>query len=158
MADYIGHVVLFGGPAGAGKTTLARAWCATRPHAAHLELDEVRSLIISGLADPQEASGVQEAQYRLSVEATCALARAFATGGCDVAIDDVSSPTPTSATGDPPSTGFRGSSSSSSPPWRRPSPDRGSGRSMSEKNAPGHSTLAAADGIRVFGSTPPGST
>ena len=92
MADYIGHVVLFGGPAGAGKTTLARAWCATRPQAAHLELDEVRSLIICGLADPQEASGVQEAQYRLSVEATCALARAFATGGCDVAIDDVFEP------------------------------------------------------------------
>jgi len=88
----IGMVVLFGGPAGAGKSTLARAWCATRPQAAHIELDEIRHLIISGLADPQKANDVQETQYRLSVEATCVLARAFADGGCDVAIDDVFEP------------------------------------------------------------------
>jgi len=92
MNAYVAQVVLFGGPAGAGKSTLARAWCATRPQAAHLELDEVRSLIISGLADPQEPGDLQEAQYRLSVEATCALARAFVTGGCDMAIDDVFEP------------------------------------------------------------------
>jgi predicted kinase len=84
--------VLFGGPAGAGKSTLARAWCATRGQAAHLELDVIRGLIISGLADPQEPGELQEAQYRLSVEATCAVARAFAAGGCDVAIDDVFEP------------------------------------------------------------------
>jgi predicted kinase len=87
-----GVVALFGGPAGAGKSTLARAWCATRPQAAHIELDEIRHLIISGRADPQEASDLQAAQYRLSVEATSALARAFANGGCDVAIDDVFEP------------------------------------------------------------------
>jgi predicted kinase len=85
-------VALFGGPAGAGKSTLARAWCATRPQAAHIELDEIRHLIVSGRADPQETSELQEAQYRLSVEATCALAGAFVTGGCDVAIDDVFEP------------------------------------------------------------------
>jgi chloramphenicol 3-O-phosphotransferase len=87
-----GKVVLFGGPAGAGESTLARAWCATRPQAAHLERDEIRSLIVSGLADPQEPSELQEAQYQLSVQATCALARALATGGCDVAVDDVFEP------------------------------------------------------------------
>jgi hypothetical protein len=85
-------VALFGGPAGAGKSTLARRWCATRPQAAHLELDEIRNLIVSGLADPQETSDLQAAQYRLSVEATCALARAFAAAGLDVAIDDVLEP------------------------------------------------------------------
>jgi chloramphenicol 3-O-phosphotransferase len=85
-------VALFGGPAGAGKSTLARAWCATRAQAAHIELDQIRSLIISGRADPQEPSHLQAAQYRLSVEATCAVARAFTLGGCDVAIDDVLEP------------------------------------------------------------------
>ena len=35
---------------------------------------------------------MQTAQYRLSVDATCALARAFVNGGCDVAIDDVFEP------------------------------------------------------------------
>jgi predicted kinase len=92
MNDCVGQVVLFGGPAGAGKSTLARAWCATRSQAAHIQLDEIRNLILSGLADPQEEGELQEAQYRLSVEATCALARAFATCGCDVAIDDVVEP------------------------------------------------------------------
>lgn len=85
-------IVLFGGPAGAGKSTLARAWCATRPQATHIELDEVRHLIVSGLADPQQAGDVQEEQYRLSVAATCALARTFADSGYDVAIDDVFEP------------------------------------------------------------------
>ena len=85
-------VVLFGGPAGAGKSTLARAWCETRPQAAHIELDEIRHLIVSGRADPQVRSELQAAQYRLTVEATCALARSFTAGGCDVAIDDVFEP------------------------------------------------------------------
>lgn len=77
MQDEPGTMVLFGGPAGAGKSVLARAWCATRRQAAHLELDEIRGLIISGLADPQEAGALQEAQYRLSVQAACTLAHAF---------------------------------------------------------------------------------
>lgn len=86
-------LVLFGGPAGAGKTTLAAAWCATRPRAVHLQLDEVRNLIVSGLADPQtgnrEAVG---AQYDLSVQACCGLASTFLAAGYDVAIDDVLEP------------------------------------------------------------------
>ena len=85
-------VVLFGGPAGAGKSTLARAWCATRERAAHVELDRVRQLVVQGLADPQRPGELQEEQYALSVEATCALARAFADGGYDVAVDDVLEP------------------------------------------------------------------
>jgi hypothetical protein len=58
----------------------------------HVELDHVRCLIVSGLADPQESSDLQAAQYRLSVEATCALTRTFASRGYDVAIDDVLEP------------------------------------------------------------------
>jgi predicted kinase len=85
-------LILLGGPAGAGKSTLARAWCATRPQAAHIELDAVRGLVVSGLADPQQQGRLQEAQYRTSVEATCALAGAFVQAGCDVAIDDVLEP------------------------------------------------------------------
>ena len=85
-------IALFGGPAGAGKSTLARAWCATRERAVHVELDAVRSLIVRGLANPQEASDLQAAQYATSVLATCALARAFAGDGYDVAVDDVLEP------------------------------------------------------------------
>jgi chloramphenicol 3-O-phosphotransferase len=87
-----GLVVLFGGPAGVGKSTLAAGWCATRPGAAHLELDHIRDLIVSGRADPQESGAVQAEQYDLSVAACCALARCFSGAGYDVAIDDVLEP------------------------------------------------------------------
>jgi chloramphenicol 3-O-phosphotransferase len=89
-----GRIVLLGGPAGAGKSTLARAWCSTRERAVHVELDEVRSLIVSGLADPQRPGELQAEQYDVSVAATCALARAFASGGYDVVVDDVLEPGP----------------------------------------------------------------
>ena len=85
-------VILLGGPAGAGKSTLARAWCATRPQAAHIQLDDVRGFIVGGLADPQGSGSLQDSQYQTSVEATCALARVLADRGCDVAIDDVLEP------------------------------------------------------------------
>jgi chloramphenicol 3-O-phosphotransferase len=94
MVARVAVVVLFGGPAGAGKSTLARLWCGTRPRAAHLELDAVRELIVHGLADPQEAGREQAEQYVTAVAATCALARAFAGRGYDVAVDDVLEPEP----------------------------------------------------------------
>jgi chloramphenicol 3-O-phosphotransferase len=85
-------MVMFTGPAGAGKSTLARAWCATRPRAVHVELDEVRHLIVSGLADPQEAGPPQAEQYDTSVSACCALVRGVVGGGYDVAVDDAVDP------------------------------------------------------------------
>jgi chloramphenicol 3-O-phosphotransferase len=85
-------LVLFGGPAGAGKSTLAAAWCATRTRAVHIELDAVRELIVSGRADPQQPGDLAGEQYGLSVAACCALAGPFLAAGYDVAIDDVFEP------------------------------------------------------------------
>ena len=85
-------LLLLGGPAGAGKSTLARAWCAARGRAAHVQLDEVRHLIVAGRADPQQGGSLQGEQYALSVRATVALARTFVEGGYDVAADDVLEP------------------------------------------------------------------
>src|SRR6266508_2352305 len=76
-----GILLLLGGPAGAGKSTLARAWSAARCRAAHIELDEVRHLIVAGRADPQQPSSVQSEQYALSVRACVALARTFLEDG-----------------------------------------------------------------------------
>ena len=87
-----GVVLLLGGPAGAGKSTLARAWCAARGRAAHVQLDEVRHLIVAGRADPQQPGPLQSEQYALGVRATVALARTFVEGGYDVAVDDVLEP------------------------------------------------------------------
>ena len=55
----------------------------------HIELDAVRSLIISGTADPQEPGDLQSEQYETAVQACCALASVFLSSGYDVAIDDV---------------------------------------------------------------------
>ena len=88
-----GQLVLFGGPAGAGKSTLAAAWCASRVHGVHVQLDYVRSLIVSGLAEPQDTtSPLQHRQYEISVRASCALALSFLADGYDVALDDVLEP------------------------------------------------------------------
>ena len=85
-------LVLFGGPAGAGKSTLARAWCATRARAAHVALDRVREMIVGGLGDPQQPNELQSRQYQLSVRACAALARVFLDAGYDVALDEVFPP------------------------------------------------------------------
>ena len=87
-----GRLVLFGGPAGAGRSTLAAAWCATRERAAHLQLDHVRELIVAGRADSQQPGPLQGEQYELSVRACVALAREFLEDGYDVALDDVLDP------------------------------------------------------------------
>jgi chloramphenicol 3-O-phosphotransferase len=86
-------VALVGGPAGAGKTTLAAAWCAERELAVHVELDDVRALIVAGRADPQRPElPRQEEQYALAARSCCAVARVFAGAGYDVAIGDVFEP------------------------------------------------------------------
>ncbi len=87
-----GLLLLFGGPAGGGKSTLAAAWCATRPRAVHIQLDRVRELIVSGRAEPQQGGALQSEQYELSVAACCSLARVFVEAGYDVAVDDVLPP------------------------------------------------------------------
>ena len=88
-------IVLFGGAAGVGKTTIARLWCESRRRSVHIQLDDVRDLIISGRVDPQIPSLDQSAQYSDSVAACAGLARSFACAGYDVAIDDVFEPDPT---------------------------------------------------------------
>jgi predicted kinase len=85
-------LLLVGGPAGVGKSTLARAWYAARARAAHVPLDEVRHLIVAGRADPQQPGSLQSEQYTFSVRACVALARIFIEDGYDVAVDDVLEP------------------------------------------------------------------
>lgn len=88
-----GQLLLLAGPAGAGKSTLAQAWCVARPVAAHVQLDSVRELIVSGLVDPREADRPGQAeQWQTSVRATCALAVSFVGSGVDVVVDDALEP------------------------------------------------------------------
>jgi len=60
-------VLLLAGPAGAGKSTLARAWCHTRLVAAHVQLDTVRDLLVQGLVDPRAVGEPGQARTVASV-------------------------------------------------------------------------------------------
>ncbi|MFD3665485.1 AAA family ATPase [Streptomyces sp. NPDC058659] len=82
--------VLLIGPAGAGKTTVARHW-AQRRHVptAHISLDDVREWVCSGFADPQSGwNEHSEAQYRLARRTCGFAARNFLANGISCIVDD----------------------------------------------------------------------
>nr|WP_078500001.1 AAA family ATPase [Wenjunlia vitaminophila] len=82
--------VLLIGPAGAGKTTIARRWADTRPvPTAHISLDDVREWVRSGFADPQSGwNENSEAQYRLARRTCGFAARNFLANAISCIIDD----------------------------------------------------------------------
>ena len=82
--------VLLIGPAGAGKTTIARHWADHRAApTAHISLDDVREWVRSGFASPQSGwNESSEAQYRLA-RRTCGFsALNFLANGISCIIDD----------------------------------------------------------------------
>ncbi|MFD5116040.1 Pro-rich N-terminal domain-containing protein [Streptomyces sp. NPDC058391] len=82
--------VLLIGPAGAGKTTVARHWALTRRvPTAHISLDDVREWVCSGFADPQSGwNDHSEAQYRLARRTCGFAARNFLANGISCILDD----------------------------------------------------------------------
>jgi chloramphenicol 3-O-phosphotransferase len=85
-------VVIVTGPAGVGKSTVARELCLRFDRAAHISVDSLRDMVVSGYAspipgesDPTEA----EEQIRLGIANAAALARNFAESGMLAVIDDV---------------------------------------------------------------------
>ncbi|QES51057.1 hypothetical protein DEJ50_27705 [Streptomyces venezuelae] len=82
--------VLLIGPAGAGKTTVARHWASTRQVAtAHISLDDVREWVCAGFADPQAGwNDHSEAQYRLARRTCGFAARNFLANGISCILDD----------------------------------------------------------------------
>ncbi|MET9955582.1 AAA family ATPase [Streptomyces sp. NPDC006339] len=82
--------VLLIGPAGAGKTTVARHWAGRRSvPTAHISLDDVREWVCSGFADPQSGwNENSEAQYRLARRTCGFAARNFLANGISCILDD----------------------------------------------------------------------
>ncbi|MFE6102738.1 AAA family ATPase [Streptomyces laurentii] len=82
--------VLLIGPAGAGKTTVARHWASRRRvPTAHISLDDVREWVCSGFADPQSGwNEHSEAQYRLARRTCGFAARNFLANGISCILDD----------------------------------------------------------------------
>ncbi|MGW5016968.1 AAA family ATPase [Streptomyces cacaoi] len=82
--------VLLIGPAGAGKTTVARYWAEHRAvPTAHISLDDVREWVRSGFADPQTGwNDNSEAQYRLARRTCGFAARNFLANHISCVLDD----------------------------------------------------------------------
>jgi chloramphenicol 3-O-phosphotransferase len=83
-------VLLITGPAGAGKSAAADLWATrqTRP-TAHIELDDVREFIKSGLADPRDGWSPATAQQHAIARANCAdMARRYVAEGITCVITD----------------------------------------------------------------------
>ncbi|MBC9715661.1 AAA family ATPase [Streptomyces sp. TRM66268-LWL] len=82
--------VLLIGPAGAGKTSVAKHWAEhRRVPTAHISLDDVREWVRSGFADPQTGwNDHSEAQYRLARRTCGFAARNFLANGISCILDD----------------------------------------------------------------------
>ena len=82
--------VLLIGPAGAGKTSVAKYWAEhRRVPTAHISLDDVREWVRSGFADPQRGwNDNSEAQYRLARRTCGFAARNFLANGISCVLDD----------------------------------------------------------------------
>ncbi|MFE0104307.1 Pro-rich N-terminal domain-containing protein [Streptomyces sp. NPDC059009] len=82
--------VLLIGPAGAGKTSVAKFWAEhRRVPTAHISLDDVREWVRSGFADPQSGwNDNSEAQYRLARRTCGFAARNFLANGISCILDD----------------------------------------------------------------------
>ncbi|CAM5419593.1 Pro-rich N-terminal domain-containing protein [Streptomyces purpurascens] len=82
--------VLLIGPAGAGKTSVAKYWADHRRiPTAHISLDDVREWVRSGFADPQSGwNDNSEAQYRLARRTCGFAARNFLANGISCILDD----------------------------------------------------------------------
>ncbi|MFC5723316.1 AAA family ATPase [Streptomyces gamaensis] len=89
-AAHTAVAVLLIGPAGAGKTTVARYWADHRAApTAHISLDDVREWVRSGFADPRSGWNEHcEAQYRLARRTCGFAARGFLAGGISCILDD----------------------------------------------------------------------
>ncbi|MGW1077405.1 AAA family ATPase [Streptomyces sp. NPDC002537] len=89
-AAHAAVALLLIGPAGAGKTTVARHWADTRRvPTAHISLDDVREWVRSGFADPQSGwNDHSEAQYRLARRTCGFAARNFLANGISCVLDD----------------------------------------------------------------------
>ncbi len=87
-----GMVVIVTGPAGAGKSTVARELCRRFERAAHIAVDALRHMVVSGYASPLPGrTDAEEArrQGELARRNAAALARNFACAGFHAVIDDV---------------------------------------------------------------------
>lgn len=91
--DSAGPVFIISGAIGAGKSTVSEHLMARFPRGVHIPVDDLRSFVVSGYADPV-APWTEETdlQFRLARETAASMAAAYAAAGFAVAIDDIVTP------------------------------------------------------------------
>jgi len=84
------RVLLITGPAGAGKSTVAKEWATSNTaDSVHLSLDSFRELVKSGFRNP-ELGWVDETQRQLDLARSnvAAVAKNYTSAGFDIVVDD----------------------------------------------------------------------
>lgn len=84
-----GFLWIVSGVPGSGKTTVAAALAKRYPRSAHLPMDDLRQLVVSGLASPLEWTEETALQFAIARRNAGRLAADYATSGFTVVIDDV---------------------------------------------------------------------
>jgi adenylate kinase family enzyme len=82
-------VCIITGPAGAGKSTVAKELAKKFSRVAVINVDSLRNSIITGRVKPWPWNEESKLQVELSAENACALAKNFLSKGFSVVIDDV---------------------------------------------------------------------
>ena len=83
-------IFMITGTPGSGKSSVAVALMRRFPFGLHLPVDDLRELVVSGIAHPVPAwTAETERQFRLARQSAAQTARLYADAGFAVAIDDV---------------------------------------------------------------------
>ena len=81
---------MLSGVPGTGKSSLAHAWLQTFPRGLHLSVDDLRELVVSGIAHPSLTDNPEAIrQFALARRVAFGAAGLYAREGFAVAIDDV---------------------------------------------------------------------
>jgi len=83
------NIYLITGPAGSGKSFVSKALAKRFERSAVIEVDKLRSLVISGYVKPWPHNEEVDLQLSLAAKNACNIATNFLEKGFDVFIDDV---------------------------------------------------------------------
>jgi predicted kinase len=90
----VNSIIFITGPAGSGKTTIARQVAQHFPKSLHIQVDHLREMMVNGVELPSGGGWNEEVgrQFRLARTTAIYMAKLYAANGVEVVIDDVCVP------------------------------------------------------------------